>query len=204
MSGPGSRIGRSRATSPRPEDGSWARTSSRWEAMTIIAMSSAYGRCSRMSFSRRRRSSASTEFSSTGRSPSMVSARRCCGWRTASTKPPPGDRRRQHNEPVRGVRLFRQRENSRTTKPSTAYQKAFGASAPVPGAVAQANYEALYFLEALARRSGDVAPAQPGYQCIEHGLSRGAGPVGCATGAPRCRSILRKPDGFDFRLLEKF
>ncbi|MBN9513352.1 MAG: substrate-binding domain-containing protein [Alphaproteobacteria bacterium] len=86
----------------------------------------------------------------------------------------------------------------------TAYQKAFGDSAPIPGAVAQANYEALYFLEALARRSETLHLPSLTANASNIVYSGGRGPVGVRHRRAEMPIYFAEADGFDFRLLEKF
>lgn len=86
----------------------------------------------------------------------------------------------------------------------TAYQKAFGDSAPIPGAVAQANYEALYFLEALARRSETLHLPSLTANASNIVYRGGRGPVGVRHRRAEMPIYFAEADGFDFRLLEKF
>ena len=86
----------------------------------------------------------------------------------------------------------------------TAYQKAFGDSAPIPGAVAQANYEALYFLEALARRSETLHLPSLTASASNIVYRGGRGPVGVRHRRAEMPIYFAEADGFDFRLLEKF
>ena len=86
----------------------------------------------------------------------------------------------------------------------TAYQNAFGDSAPIPGAVAQANYEALYFLEALARRSETLHLPSLTANASNIVYRGGRGPVGVRHRRAEMPIYFAEADGFDFRLLEKF
>lgn len=86
----------------------------------------------------------------------------------------------------------------------TSYQKAFGACAPIPGAVAQANYEALYFLEALARRSETLHLPSLTSSASNMVYRGGRGPVGLRHRRAEMPIYFAEADGFDFRLLEKF
>lgn len=84
------------------------------------------------------------------------------------------------------------------------YDAAFGASAPVPGASAQSNYEGLYFLEALARRAGslelgDLAAATDGAT-----YCGGRGPIGMRRHLADMPIYLAEADGFDFRVTREF
>lgn len=85
-----------------------------------------------------------------------------------------------------------------------AYQKAFGDSAPIPGAVAQANYEALYFLEALARRSETLHLPSLTANASNIVYRGGRGPVGVRHRRAEMPIYFAEADGFDFKLLEKF
>ena len=86
----------------------------------------------------------------------------------------------------------------------TAYQNAFGDSAPIPGAVAQANYEALYFLEALARRSETLHLPSLTANASNIVYRGGRGPVGVRHRCAEMPIYFAEADGFDFKLLEKF
>ncbi len=85
-----------------------------------------------------------------------------------------------------------------------AYHDSFGAFAPVPGAIAQSNYEGLYFLDALSRRAGalDVRSLTQAAEGLVY--SGGRGEVGMHEQRTDMPIYLAQADGFDFRLLEKF
>lgn len=85
-----------------------------------------------------------------------------------------------------------------------AYRKAFGVNAPVPGAVAQANYEGLYFLEALARRAETLHLPDLTAKASSLVYEAGRGPVGYRRRRAEMPIYLAEADGFDFRLLERF
>jgi urea transport system substrate-binding protein len=85
-----------------------------------------------------------------------------------------------------------------------AYRKAFGATAPVPGAVAQANYEGLYFLEALAGRAETLHLPDLTTKASSLVYQAGRGPVGYRRQRAEMPIYLAEADGFDFRVLERF
>jgi hypothetical protein len=86
----------------------------------------------------------------------------------------------------------------------SAYLAAFGQQAPVPGATAQSNYEGLYFLEALARRAGELK-VQSLNVAAEGSVYRGGrGPIGLRRHCAEMPIYLAEADGFDFRLVERF
>jgi ABC-type branched-subunit amino acid transport system substrate-binding protein len=85
-----------------------------------------------------------------------------------------------------------------------AYHQAFGQHAPVPGSTAQSNYEGLYFLEALARRSGSLDVRSLTAAAEGSMYQGGRGPVGLRRHRSEMPIYLAEADGFDFRLVERF
>jgi ABC-type branched-subunit amino acid transport system substrate-binding protein len=85
-----------------------------------------------------------------------------------------------------------------------AYRESFGAVAPVPGAIAQSNYEGLYFLDALSRRAEalDVRSLVRAAEGLVY--SGGRGEIGMHERRTDMPIYLAQADGFDFRLLDKF
>ncbi|MBX3502395.1 MAG: substrate-binding domain-containing protein [Alphaproteobacteria bacterium] len=84
------------------------------------------------------------------------------------------------------------------------YHDAYGATAPIPGATAQSNYEGLHFLDAVMRRAAGsdvVALTRAADGLVYRG---GRGEVGMRRGRMEMPIFFAEADGFDFRLRERF
>lgn len=84
------------------------------------------------------------------------------------------------------------------------YHDAFGATAQVAGATAQSSYEGLYFLEALASRTGVIDPR--GFVGAAEGLvyQGGRGAIGMRRGRTEMPIYLAEAQGHDFEIRERF
>ncbi|WP_441230571.1 substrate-binding domain-containing protein [Tardiphaga sp. 215_C5_N2_1] len=84
------------------------------------------------------------------------------------------------------------------------YEASFGRCAPVPGSVAQSNYEGLRFLESVATNAGsfDVRPMLNAASSVAYHGARGE--VSMRGGRAKMPIYLAEADGLDFRLIRTF
>jgi urea transport system substrate-binding protein len=84
------------------------------------------------------------------------------------------------------------------------YEASFGRCAPVPGSVAQSNYEGLRFLESVATKAGsfDVRPMLNAASSVAYHGARGE--VSMRGGRAKMPIYLAEADGLDFRLIRTF
>jgi hypothetical protein len=84
------------------------------------------------------------------------------------------------------------------------YEASFGRCAPVPGSVAQSNYEGLRFLESVATKAGsfDVRPMLNAASSVAYHGARGE--ISIRGGRAKMPIYLAEADGLDFRLIRTF
>lgn len=84
------------------------------------------------------------------------------------------------------------------------YRCSFGSHAPIPGSIAQSNYEGLRFLETIATQAGCVSAAALATAARNCAYQGARGTVNMTQGSAKMPIYLAEADGFDFKVIQKF